>query len=99
MNAEDVLAITLYERQHTGKTIPTPTSAHAITVGKNEVVVLIHTDLALVRIGIDNKAVNTTLTLPKWMKDAAIARGISLSQVLQEALKECLGVSRPKVVR
>lgn len=34
----------------------------------------------------DTKAVKKTLTIPSWLNDRAIAKGINFSQVLQEAL-------------
>lgn len=36
------------------------------------------------------KSVKKTLTIPTWLNDAAIDKGINFSQVLQEALKERL---------
>lgn len=34
----------------------------------------------------DTRAVKKTLTIPAWLNDRAIARGINFSQALQEAL-------------
>ncbi|WOL39600.1 type II toxin-antitoxin system HicB family antitoxin (plasmid) [Pyramidobacter sp. YE332] len=34
-----------------------------------------------------NRAVRKTVTIPKWMNDTAIARGINFSQTLQNALR------------
>lgn len=36
------------------------------------------------------KSVKKTLTIPAWLNDAAIDKGINFSQVLQDALKERL---------
>lgn len=38
----------------------------------------------------DNRAVRRTVSLPKWLDDAAVSAGVSLSRVLQEALKNRL---------
>ena len=40
----------------------------------------------------DNRAVRRTVSIPKWMDDQVADAGISLSRVLQDALKERLGV-------
>lgn len=40
----------------------------------------------------DNRAVRRTVSLPKWLDEQVSAAGISLSRVLQEALKERLGI-------
>ena len=34
----------------------------------------------------NNKAVKKTLTLPEWLNEAAMEKGLNFSQVLQEAL-------------
>ena len=39
-----------------------------------------------------NKAVKKTLTIPTWLNDKAEKAGVNYSQVLQEALKNKLGV-------
>ncbi|MBQ3273806.1 MAG: type II toxin-antitoxin system HicB family antitoxin [Christensenellaceae bacterium] len=39
-----------------------------------------------------NKAVKKTLTIPSWLNDKAEKAGVNYSQVLQEALKNKLGV-------
>ncbi|WP_337999138.1 hypothetical protein [Desulfofalx alkaliphila] len=40
----------------------------------------------------DNKAVKKSLTIPKWLNDAAEEHGVNFSQVLQHALKQYLGI-------
>lgn len=40
----------------------------------------------------DGRAVKKTLTIPKWLDDAAAAKKINFSKVLQEALKERLSL-------
>ena len=41
----------------------------------------------------ENRVVKKNCTLPSWLNEAATAAGINFSQVLQEALKEKLGVA------
>ena len=40
----------------------------------------------------NNKAVKKTLSIPEWLNEKAVEANINFSQVLQEALKEKLGV-------
>ena len=65
--------------------IPSASSLQSIAPGRNEFVNLIR---ATVR---DNSTVRRTVSIPKWMDEQAAAAGISLSRVLQDALKERLG--------
>lgn len=41
----------------------------------------------------DDRAVRRTVSLPKWLDDQVSAAGLSLSRVLQDALKERLHIS------
>ncbi|EQD48791.1 hypothetical protein B1A_13922, partial [mine drainage metagenome] len=56
------------------------------------VVTMIEAWMTLVRDEMANKAVNKTVTLPRWLRDAADREHINVSQVLQAALKQRLGV-------
>ena len=38
------------------------------------------------------KAVKKTLTIPKWLNDAAIAKKLNFSKILQDALKHELNI-------
>ena len=41
----------------------------------------------------ENRAVRRTVSIPKWMDDQVSEAGLSLSRVLQDALRERLGVN------
>lgn len=41
----------------------------------------------------ENKSIKKTLTIPKWLNDAAEKRHINYSHVLQESLKHHLGIT------
>ena len=41
----------------------------------------------------NNKAVKKTLTIPEWLNEAAQESNVNFSLVLQDALKEKLGIS------
>ncbi|MDO4438587.1 MAG: type II toxin-antitoxin system HicB family antitoxin [Eubacteriales bacterium] len=61
--------------------IPRASEQTAISVEPNEFINLVYADIR------DNKAVKRTLSIPKWMDDKASEAGLSLSKVLQEALR------------
>jgi antitoxin HicB len=60
-----------------------PASApSSIAINENEFVNLVKADIK------DNRAVRRTVSIPKWMDDEVTQRGLSLSKVLQDTLKE-----------
>ncbi len=66
--------------------IPSPSNLQNITVSENEFVNFIRADIR------DNRAVKRTVSIPKWMDDQVTEAGLSLSRVLQEALKSKLNI-------
>ena len=67
--------------------IPKASSIWEVTVGPEEFVNLIRTDVK------DNRAVRRTVSIPKWMDDKVSDAGLSLSRILQDALKERLNTN------
>lgn len=65
---------------------PTVSPLKEIPVDQSEFVNLVRADIK------DTRAVRRTVSIPKWMDEQVAASGISLSRVLQDALKERLGV-------
>ncbi|MMZ64655.1 hypothetical protein D1872_270040 [compost metagenome] len=45
------------------------------------------------------RAVKKTLTIPKWLDDIAAENKVNYSHILQDALKDYLGVSERKKLR
>ena len=68
------------------ETVPAASRIQEVSVEQDEFVNLV---CANVR---DNRAVRRTVSIPKWMDEQVSAAGISLSRVLQDALKERLDV-------
>ena len=89
--AEDVLALTLYDYEEEGRDIPDP--SNKTETADNEFVNLIRCDTDEYRKRVNNRAVKKTLTIPEWLNIRAIEANINFSQVLQDALKEKLGVA------
>lgn len=59
-----------------------------------EAAVEVQVYMPVVREALESRAVKKTLTIPKWLNDAAEAQRLDFSQVLQEGLKRNLGIKR-----
>ena len=64
-----------------------------IKLKKNEFINYVSIDMNEYRRKNNNKAVKKTLTIPCWLNNLSERNNINFSQVLQEALKERLGIS------
>ncbi len=93
LSARELLGLTLFGLEEDGEPIPAPTALSAVPLAENERAVLIDVYMPSIRMAQVNRSVNRTVTLPAWMNAAAQERNINFSQVLQEALRERLGVS------
>lgn len=68
------------------QSIPSASDLKTIDLSQEEFVSLIRADAK------DGRAVKRTVSIPKWMDDKVTETGLSLSRVLQDALKERLNV-------
>lgn len=93
--ATEALQLHLFGMERDGDEIPAPTPAKQIPITSEQVIVLISANMRLARLEMSNKAVKKTLTVPYWLNEMAEAHHINFSQLLQEALKEALGLSTP----
>lgn len=66
--------------------IPTASNLNEIETDEKELANLIRADIK------DGRAVKRTVSIPKWMDDKVSEAGLSLSRVLQDALKERLNI-------
>ena len=96
--AVDCLAGYLYEAKLSNEKLPAPSDMHDIDIDK-EYTDYIEAFVNIVSVDVDlyakehfNKAVKKTLSIPKWLNDAAIAKQLNFSQILQEALKHELNI-------
>ncbi|KGN00952.1 type II toxin-antitoxin system HicB family antitoxin [Clostridium botulinum] len=91
--AKEALELHLYGMEEDGDEIPVPIAAESIKINdKNSFTTLIEAYMPLVRSQMLNKAVKKTLTIPKWLNDLAEEHNINFSQLLQDSLKNYLGV-------
>lgn len=68
------------------QSIPSASDLKSIALSPEDFVSLIRADIK------DGRAVKRTVSIPKWMDDKVIESGLSLSRVLQDALKERLNI-------
>lgn len=67
--------------------IPPPSDSRAIQTEGDQFVNLIRAELK------EGRAVKRTVSLPQWLDEQASTAGLSLSRILQDALKERLNVN------
>ncbi|MEK5096712.1 MULTISPECIES: type II toxin-antitoxin system HicB family antitoxin [Bacillus] len=90
--AKEAMALHLYGLEQDGDEIPQPTSSKDIETEDSQIIVLIETWMPPFRHEMENAAVKKTLTIPRWMDDIAKEHKINYSHLLQDAIKEHLGI-------
>lgn len=91
--AKEALALHIWSNEDDGEPIPTPASPLSVSIPPGGFVSLIEAWMPPIRDRMANKAVNKMLTLPKWLNDLAEANNVNFSRILQNALKDHLGVA------
>ena len=91
--ATDAMSLHLYGMEQDGEAIPAPQLQLPLQEG--ELAVPITAWMTPFRDEMENRAVKKNLTIPAWLNDAAEARKVNYSQILQSALKDYLGVYHP----
>lgn len=94
--AKECLAVHLYGMEQDGEVIPEPTRTLDLRLDANESAVLVDVWMPPFRDYMAEKAVKKTLTIPKWLNDAAEEANVNFSRILQDGLKSYLGVSDRK---
>ena len=82
----DALGLLISEYQQEGKNVPVASLPEFVDVPENSYIVAIQFDMDEYLRKNNNKAVKKTLSIPQWLNEKAMAKGINFSQVLQEAL-------------
>ncbi|MEG2286185.1 MAG: type II toxin-antitoxin system HicB family antitoxin [Eubacterium sp.] len=91
--AKDALCGYLLCSEDFGDITPEPTPLNQVVTEENQRSALISVNLALHRDAFRKQSIKKTLTIPRWLNEAANNEGLNFSQVLQEALVEKLKVS------
>lgn len=90
--AQEALGLHLFGMEQDGDTIPAPSSIQSLTLDPDQAAVLVSVYMPLVRNQVKTVSVKKTLTIPAWINALAEEQHINFSQVLQDALKERIGV-------
>ena len=89
-NAENALALTLYEMEKEKRKILPPTSIDKLKVPAGSYAALVKADTLPVHKMNTSYFVQKSVTLPKWMDSIAQEKNIDFSQLLQNAIcREC----------
>ncbi|OAH53094.1 pilus assembly protein HicB [Domibacillus aminovorans] len=92
--AKEAMALHLYGMEEDKDDIPAPSSPRTIKQGDNQAIVLIEVWMPPFRHEMQNQAVKKTLTIPRWLDSVAKEHKVNYSHLLQEALKEHLGLQK-----
>ena len=88
--AGDAVSMRLWDAENHHESIPSPSLPPTVTAP--EFVNYVYADTNEYRRKNDSRAIKKTLTLPSWLNAQAEQAGVNFSQVLQDALKDRLGV-------
>ena len=91
--AEDFLALACWDAEEDKEPLPVPTNPKAIKTDAHSFVAMVSADTAVYRQKMNQKTVKKTLSIPEWLNTMALERNINFSGVLQDALKEKLGLA------
>ena len=90
--ARDALGGHLLSIEDSNEPIPEPTPFALIKTKPGETIVLIEVWLSVIRDDERDKAVKKTITIPNWLNVKAIEAQVNFSSIMQEALREKLGL-------
>ncbi|NQX44452.1 type II toxin-antitoxin system HicB family antitoxin [Paenibacillus tritici] len=94
-NAKDMLVDFLLELEDNGNIPPNPSAPEQIQLeDPADKVIFIDVFMPPYRDEAANKSVTKNCTLPKWLREAADEAGLNFSQILQNGLKEALGLDK-----
>ena len=88
--AEDAASMWLWDEKNKKEVIPAPSELPQVE--SPHFVSVIAADTDAYRRKNDSRAIKKTLSIPSWLNAQAEQAGVNFSQVLQDALKDRLGV-------
>ena len=86
------LSLHLYGMLEDGDAIPEASDPETIPLEPGAFIALVEGHPDMIRDELRSRSVKKTLTIPSWINEEAERRRINFSQVLQEALRERMGV-------
>ena len=93
--ASDALGLHLYGLESAGEQIPPPSEKPEIDLETADGYLVSPVTIfpGFIRNELDNRRVQTNVTIPAWLKEEAEKRKTDYSQILESALMEYLGIS------
>lgn len=91
-NAKEALALHIYSMEQDKDIISEPTPISKLKAEEKQIIIPIEVWMPYYKSQIKTAYIKKTLTIPNWLDSLAKLNNINFSQVLQEALKEKLGV-------
>jgi predicted RNase H-like HicB family nuclease len=92
--AKELLSVYMNGLEEDGDNIPSPTPMNKISENPNERAFLIDVYMPVIRHRHENRSVSQTVTMPAWLNAAVKEQNINISQTLQKALINDLGLRR-----
>jgi len=93
--AKEILASRALELEEAGTPYPESSSPESIVLeDASDRIVFVEVYLPPYRDDAANKSVTKNCTLPKWLRDAGDRAGLNYSLILQNGLKEALGIQK-----
>ena len=90
--ARDAISIWCVGEQDAGRQLPAPSELSTIKCNPGDTLTLVDVDIDVYRRKLNTRTIRKNLTVPSWLNEQAEQAGINFSGVLQEALKQKLGV-------
>jgi predicted RNase H-like HicB family nuclease len=90
--AQEALSLHIYGMEKNGEPLPESGGKIPETSAGN-MVVPVSVYPGIIKDEINNRREKTTVTIPRWLKEAAEAEGLNYSRLLETAIKESLGIA------
>lgn len=94
-NAQDALGLHLYGMEQDGDRIPPPSDTPEVDpeTAAGYLVCPVTVFPSLVRDELDNRRVKTNVTIPAWVRELALEKGLNCSKLLETAILDMAGIS------
>ena len=92
INSKEAMALHISSIEEDNEQIPEPSKITDILLEKNQVIMIVEVWMPIYRDKIKYVSVKKTLTIPKWLNDLAEQNKINFSHLLQDSIKEHLGI-------
>jgi len=95
-NAQEALQLHLYGMEEDGEDIPVPSRVASIRTERGGLLAMIEAWMPPFREKMRNQSMSKTVTIPRWLDIAARKEKVNLSHLLQESLKQYLGLTEQR---